>query len=108
MAHKTIPVEVQQEVEALVDAFNRKELARRHRAYYVRFRGRYAYLDRDDGAGPSPVGRLEYRGSMTNWAFAIYKYSTDRYDPEERWFPGVELLDGTVKAAMRAGLRAYD
>jgi hypothetical protein len=108
MAEKTIPTEVRREVETLVEAFNRKELAKWHRAYHVRFRGRYAYLDRDDGPGPSPICRLEYMGTMTNWEFSIYKYSSDRYDPEDHWYPGFELLDGTVQGAMRAGMRAYD
>jgi hypothetical protein len=108
MAGKAIPADVKQDVEARVETFNRKELAKWNRAYSVRFRGRFAYLDRDDGSGPSPICRLEYMGKMTNWEFSIYKYSTDRYDPEECWFPGSELVDGTVRGAMRAGIRAYD
>jgi hypothetical protein len=108
MAGKAIPAEVQQEAVRLVDQFNRKQLAKWGRAYSVRFHGRYMYLDRDDGGGPSPIGRLEYKGAMTNWAFAIYKYSSDRYDPEETWFPGFELLDGTLPKALQAGMRAYD
>ena len=41
------------------------------------------------------------------WTFAIFKYSSDRYDPEEWLFPGYGHLDGTVEGAMRAGLEAY-
>ncbi len=108
MANKTIPAEVKREVEAVIESFNRKELAKWRRAYSVRFRGRYAYLDRDDGPGPGPIGRLEYAGKAAKWAFSIYKYSSDRYDPEECWYPGFELLDGTVEGALRAGMKAYD
>ena len=108
MAGKTIPIDVKREVEKLVDAFNKKKLAKWHRAYYVRFRGRHAYFDRDDGSGPNPIFRLEYMGKMTNWEFAIYKYSSNCYDPEECWFPGSELVDGTVQGAMKAGMSAYD
>ena len=108
MAGKSLPADVKHEVERLVDQFNRDELAQCDRAYSVRFHGRHMYLDRDDGRGPNPICRLEYKGKMTDWEFAIYKYSSDRYDPDECWFPGFELVDGTVAGAMRAGMRAYD
>ena len=108
MAAKSIPSDVKQGVEKVVERFNRNKLAQWGRAYSVRFHGRHMYIDRDDGSGPSPVCRLEYMGKMTNWEFAIYKYSSDRYDPEECWFPGSELVDGTVQGAMLAGMRAYD
>jgi hypothetical protein len=29
---------------------------------------------------------------MDNWDFAIYRYSTERYDPEEWFFPGEEYV----------------
>jgi hypothetical protein len=44
---------------------------------------------------------------MQHWEFAIYKYSDERYDPEEWMFPGAEEVDGTIEGAMRAGLKAY-
>jgi hypothetical protein len=44
---------------------------------------------------------------MNDWAFAIFKYSDERYAPDEWMFPGDEELDGTITGAMRAGLRAY-
>ena len=44
---------------------------------------------------------------MQHWEFAIYKYSDERYDPEEWIFPGAEEVDGTIEGAMRAGLKAY-
>jgi hypothetical protein len=81
MTGRAIPADVKQEVEAHVAMFNRKELARSNRAYSVRFHGRFAYLDRDDGPGPSPICRLEYMGKMTDWEFSIYKYSLDAMTP---------------------------
>lgn len=107
MAEKGIPSEARRHVESVVEAFDKKELAGSQRAYSVRFRGRYAYLDRDDGMGRGPIGRLEYSARTGKWDFAIYKYSTDRYDPEECWYPGFDLLDGTVGGALRAGMMAY-
>jgi hypothetical protein len=44
---------------------------------------------------------------MDNWEFAIFKWSTERYDPDEWFFPGSEYVDGTVEGAMMAGLHAY-
>jgi hypothetical protein len=43
----------------------------------------------------------------SNWEFAIFKWSTERYDPDEWFFPGAEYVDGTVEGAMMAGLHAY-
>jgi len=40
-------------------------------------------------------------------SFAIYKYSSERYDSYEEFFPGVECLDGTVKGALYACNTAY-
>ena len=55
-----------------------------------------------------PICRLEYVGDMKKWQFAIYKFSSERYDPEEWFFPGEEFVDGTVEGAMKAGIKAYD
>jgi hypothetical protein len=44
---------------------------------------------------------------MDNWEFAIFKYSDERYDSEEGFFPGAGLVDGTIEGAMKAGLQAY-
>jgi len=41
------------------------------------------------------------------WYFAIYKYSDERYDEEDWFFPGNEFVDGTVKGALKAGMEAY-
>jgi len=108
MPVRSIPSEVKHEVQRIVDSFNKNELAACGIAYAASFRGRYLYLGTDDGGGAQPICRLEYTGNMKRWEFAIYKYSTDRYDPEEWWFPGAELVDGTVEGAMRAGIEAYE
>jgi hypothetical protein len=59
----------------------------------------------------SPLSRgnssLQYTGALERWDFAIYKYSDERSDPHEWFFPGSELVDGTIEGAMRAGLAAY-
>ena len=69
--------------------------------------GNYPYLDRNDWGRVCHVCRLKYNGAMDNWDFAIFKYSDERYDPEEWLFPGGGHVDGTVVGTMRAGLGAY-
>lgn len=109
MASKAIPDSVKKEITEIIDQFNKKFLRKGYGAYVSRYKGNYLYLDRGDGANElSPICRLKYTGDMNKWEFAIYKYSTGRYDPEEFFFQGGELVDGTIEGAMKAGLRAYD
>jgi hypothetical protein len=117
---QTIPIEVQEEVLKLIDEFNRVELndstslldaffpKKIKRGFSARFKGKYLYLDRTDRYEPLPICRLTWNGKMDNWDFAIYKYSSEKYDPEEWFFPGEEFVDGTVSGAMKAGMVAYE
>lgn len=104
---KTIPQQAQDEVQTIVERVN-TQLARTHHCSYVtRFKGKYLYLDRNDGGYVSRICRLTYTGDRDGWEFAIYKHSDGCYDPEEWFFPGSEKLDGTIEGAMKAGLEAY-
>ena len=107
MSTRRIPEEVKKQVEEIVDRFNRSVLSDSNCRYVTRYRGKYLYLNRVDYGKRGPICRLEYTGSMDEWDFAIYKYSDERYDPDEWMFPGAEFIDGTVEGAMRAGLGAY-
>ena len=108
MAKKSIPDHVKSEVIKIIDRFNREELNDSYCMYTPRSRGSYLYLDRDDGSHPpSPICRLRYTGDMNKWEFAIFKYSSMRYDPDECMFPGVECVNGKVEGALRAGMKAY-
>jgi len=102
-----IPDKVKTEVAARVDHFNTAVIRNPHCRYVPRYRGKFLYLDRQDYGRLSPICRLEYTGKMEDWSFAIYKYSDERYDEEEWFFPGAEHVDGTVEGAMKAGLEAY-
>ena len=115
---KRIPKAVKVQVEAAVDQFNRDVIRRPggffsilfrkpDRFFSVRFRGLHVYLDRQSGSSVSRRGRLTYTGDITHWDFAIYKYSTDRYDPDEWFFPGSEHVNGTIEGALRACMEAY-
>jgi len=54
-----------------------------------------------------PRCRLQYDGDLKSLEFAIYKYSSSCYDPEEFFFPGSDYIDDTIKGALKAFLEAY-
>ncbi|MBI5932753.1 MAG: hypothetical protein HY867_03510 [Chloroflexi bacterium] len=117
---QAIPTEIQEEVQKLIDEFNRVDLKdstslldaffpkKIKRGYSARFKGKYLYLDRTDRYEPLPICRLTWNGNMDNWDFAIYKYSSEKYDSEEWFFPGEEEVDGAITGAMKAGMIAYE
>ena len=107
MTRSRIPDTVKEEVENIVDRFNRRKLVRDDCYYEARFKGRFLYLDRCDYGRLGPICRLTYTGNMSEWEFAIFKWSSEKYDPDEWMFPGTEQLDGTIEGAMKAGLEAY-
>jgi hypothetical protein len=103
-----IPREIKSEVERIVEDFNERVLNDQGQYYLTRFSGRFLYLDRSDHGSIGPICRLEYLGSMDNWKFSIFKFSSGSYDSEDWFFPGSDLVDGTVEGAMKAGLEAYE
>ncbi len=107
MARKGIPNGVKKQVEDIVERFNASEIRVPNCLYVPRYRGRFLYLDREDYGRLSQVCRLEYTGNMKDWSFAIYKYSDERYDDDEWFFPGSGHVNGTIEGAMKAGLEAY-
>jgi hypothetical protein len=107
MSTKTIPKEVKVRVEQIVQTFNQEVIKNPNYFYVTRYRGRFLYLERRMAVSSGPVCRLKYTGKMDDWEFAIYKYSSERYDPDEWFFPGSGNVDGTIEGAMRAGLEAY-
>lgn len=107
MKSKAITDEVRKEAQEIVDRFNRKTFRRSDSYYLTRFQGKYLYLDRCDFGTVGPICRLTFTGTMDGWEFAIFKWSSERYDPEEWMFPGSGYVDGTIEGAMKAGLDAY-
>ena len=107
MARATIPAHIKQWADGVITDFNDRVIRDPHRAYYARYRGRHLYLDRVDDGVPHRIARLEYTGSIDNWGFAIFKYSDERYDAEEWFFPGAGYVDGALEGALHAGLAAY-
>lgn len=107
MAKQSIPDEIRKQVDATVDRFNREVIRDSRRFFVTRYRGPYVYLDRKEGKRVSQRGRIRYGGGMKKWEFAIFKYSSETYDPDEWMFPGSEYLDGTVEGALKACVEAY-
>lgn len=107
MGKKLIPDEIREEVSLIVKKFNEQELKAIDVRYIARFQGRFLYLDRIAYGKKEPVIRMEYFKEINEWEFAIFKWSTEIYDPDEFLFPGNELVDGTIEGAMRAGMKAY-
>ncbi len=107
MSTNSIPVEAEEEALRVIARFNEKRLAKTECRYVARFKGKYLYLDREDFGTVEPICRLEYIRRKGPWRFAIYKYSTGRYDQEDWFFPGSDLVDGTIEGAMKAGMEAY-
>jgi len=107
VAIRTIPKKVKEEVNDIVARFNSEEMSNPYYSYIARFKGKYLFLDRKESGQTGPICRLEYTGKMDSWGFAIYKYSWGDYSPDEFFFPGENLVDGTVRGAMLCGLEAY-
>lgn len=107
MSRKGIPQEIKKQINKRVEEFNQSVINNPNVYYHTRYRGRFLYLDRFNYGRSGPICRLTHTGSIDNWEFAIFKYSDERYDPEEWFFPGAGHVDGTVEGAMKAGLEAY-
>ena len=130
---KSIPKEIKVQVLQIAEAFNEKNQT----ALQISFRGQFAYLsktkrqnaqvantfraiiaqkmgipiqkmaEQDVPLIKTNLGRLKYEGQIDNWSFAVFKYSSERYDANEFMFPGAFELDGTIEGALRAGLEIY-
>ena len=108
MAKAIITKEIQQKASDIIDAFNQKTFKGSADFMYIpKFKANFLYLDMKERDRLTPVARLKYTGDIKKWEFAIFKWSTETYDPDEWFFPGVQHVDGTIEGAMKAGLAAY-
>lgn len=108
MAKAIITKQIQQKASELIDAFNKKTFKRTADVMYIpQFKGSFLYLNRKEYDRVAPVARLKYTGNIKKWDFAIFKWSSESYDPDEWFFPGAEYVDGSIEGAMKAGLAAY-
>ncbi len=104
---KTLSKQLREEVTQLIKKFNHEEINSSQCYYVPRYRGPFVYLDRFAYGQQEPVARIKYTGNWDDWEFAIFKWSSETYDTEEFFFPGAECLDGSIKGALKAGMRAY-
>ena len=102
-----IPNEIREQVAERIQAFNTQVLKDPNVSYLPRYRGAFLYLDRHAYGRTGQICRLRYTGTIDRWVFAIFKYSSQRYDADEWLFPGSGHLDGTIEGAMQAGMEAY-
>jgi len=108
MAKTKIPTDIQEKVNKIIDEFNASEFKKQPDfMYYPMYRSDCLYIYRKEGEKDGPICRLKYTGNFTDWDFAIYKYSREKYDPEEFWFPGFQHINGTIEGALKAGIEAY-
>jgi hypothetical protein len=107
MSATRIPDAIKTQVAQRITACNREILHDPSVCYQPRYRGAFLYLDRCDAGQVGPICRLQYTGTIDRWEFAIFRYSDERYDPDEWLFPGSAHVDGTLEGAMHAGLSAY-
>ena len=103
MKKNKIPQGVKDEALKTVKTYNEQN----NTNYFIYFKGQFAYLERADKKIPTKIGRLKYLPNKKKWDFAVYRYTKERYDPDEWMFPGQGLLDGTIEGAMKAGMEIY-
>jgi len=108
MAKTTILEDIQNKVQIIITDFNKKVFLKTSDwSYYALFKGNNLYLNRKESKNDSPIAKLKFNGTMSNWDFAIFKWSRERYDPNEFIFPGSQYLNGTIDGALKAGHEAY-
>lgn len=108
MAKQVIPKEIKKNVSEIITKYNAATYKNNESLKYIAdFRGKYLDLKRMEGDFTSEIARLTFNGKMDNWDFAIFKHSSDKYDPDETFFPGAKYVDGTIEGALKAGHEAY-
>ena len=95
-----IPNELKSKITTKVEALNKKLKLN----YKARITGEFLYLDYN---GKEKRVRLKYTGEISYWEFAIFRWSSETYNPGELFFTGAEKVDGTIEGAMKAGSLAY-
>ena len=108
MAKKKIPEDIKEKVNRIITDFNSKTYKKKSGIkYYAIYKSDFLYLNRREGDKDGPIARLKYTGKFDDWDFAIFKWSSERYDPDEFYFPGYHYLNGTIEGALKAGNEAY-
>lgn len=104
MAKKSIPEDVKEQIEAIIKNINETVIQNADYFFVPRYKSKFVYLERKDNYGISARGRLTYARDMNGWEFAIYKYSSNYYSPEEWFFPSSNYVNGTIEGALKTCL----
>ncbi len=108
MAKIKIPEEIKEKADKTIADFNVRTYKKKSGIeYYALYKGDFLYLNRKEGEKDGPIARLRYKGKFDDWDFAIFKWSIERYDPDEFFYPGSGYVDGTIEGALKAGNEAY-
>jgi len=108
MATATISDEIKEQVQKIVDEYNRTDLRKLGCKFVCSYKSKFLYLSLDEGFPQlAPTIRLKFTGDIKKWEFAIFKWSSETYTTDYFFIPGSEFVDGTVLGAMKAGIAAY-
>lgn len=108
MAKAKIPSEVKEAALQIIEKYNNKKYKKLPGVrYYAIIKGDYLYLNRKEDFVDGPVARLRYNGSMNNWDFEIFKWSSESYSDDLFMMPGEDYIDGTIEGALKAGDTLY-
>jgi hypothetical protein len=108
MGKAIITQDIKEKVNKIISDFNKTTFKDKEGyGYHAKYKGNFMYLNRMEGENDNPMARLKFTGDFSKWDFAIYKYSTMQYDPDEYFFWGEEEVDGTIEGALKAAQKAY-
>ena len=108
MPKTKIPITDQEKANSIIADFNNKTFESNSGIeYHAVYKGDFLLLNRREGNKDGPIARLQYTGDFIKWDFAIYKWSSSCYDPDECFFPGEHFVDGTIEGALKASQMAY-
>ena len=107
MKDYTVPMDIQGELAERAKAFS-EQLKLKYR-YFPDARGKFIYLARMKPGDKfyQRLGRLTYAGDKENMKFAIFNFSSRKYDSETLLFSGSQYLDGTIEGALQTLTKAY-
>ena|SRR3990167_6520500 len=103
----TVSMDIQGELAKRAKALG-EQLKLRYK-YFPDARGKFIYLARMKPGDEfyERLGRLTYEGDKENMKFAIFRFSSGKYDAKDWLFPGFQHLDGTIEGALKAIIEAY-
>ncbi len=108
MAKSKIPDDIKEAAIGIIEKHNQKKFRNNPDVrYYAKFKGEFLYLNRKEYSNDSQIARLRFNGSMKDWGYWAFLYSSESYSDDLFMMPGSEFLDGTIEGALKAGDKVY-